>query len=379
MSVSVHQTMKVTLPRAALSPALAALSRVVERRNTIPVLSNILLRAEAGRLTLRATDLDIEAQTSLPCEIETEGAVTVPAHTLTDIIRKLPAEAQVTLQQEGEAKMTVRSGRSRFSMNTLPESDFPNITTGEMSHRFALPAKTLAEMIASVEFAISTEETRYYLNGIHLHALDVAGEMKLRAVATDGHRLSRLELPAPEGAAGMPNVIVPRKTVGELARMAKEHDGEVVLELSTTKIRATLGETTLTSKLIDGTYPDYQRVIPAGNDKLATLDREEFQRAIDRVATISSERGRAVKLALSETGLALSVTNPDAGEAREETSPDYDGPSIEIGFNARYLLDVLGVLGGDSVQMKLADPGSPAIFQKRDGDPLLVVLMPMRV
>lgn len=374
-----HPPVKLTIARETLSPALAALSRVVERRNTIPVLSNILLRAEGQRLSLRATDMDIEAQTSLPCEAEAEGALTVPAHTLTDIIRKLPAEAQVTLQQESEAKMIVRSGRSRFTMNTLPESDFPNITTGELSHRFALQAKTLAEMIASIEFAISTEETRYYLNGIHLHALDVAGEMKLRAVATDGHRLSRLEMPAPEGAAGMPNVIVPRKTVGELARMAKEHDGEVVLELSTTKIRATLGETTLTSKLIDGTYPDYQRVIPAGNDKLATLDREAFKQAIDRVATISSERGRAVKLSLSEAILALSVTNPDSGEAREELEPDYDGAAIDIGFNARYLLDVLGVLGGDTIQMKLADSGSPAIFQKRDGDPLLVVLMPMRV
>lgn len=371
--------MKLTIPRETLSPALAALSRVVERRNTIPVLSNILLRAEGQRLTLRATDLDIEAQTSLPCEIEAEGAVTVPAHTLADIIRKLPAEAQVTLQQEGEAKMILRSGRSRFTMNTLPESDFPNITTGELSHRFALPAKTLAEMIASVDFAISTEETRYYLNGIHLHAMQGQDGPVLRAVATDGHRLSRLEMLAPEGADGMPNVIVPRKTVGELARLAKEHDGEVVLELSTTKIRATLGETTLTSKLIDGTYPDYQRVIPAGNDKLATLDREAFKQAIDRVATISSERGRAVKLALSEAALALSVTNPDSGEAREELEPDYAGAAIEIGFNARYLLDVLGVLDGDSIQMKLADSGSPAIFQKRDGDPLLVVLMPMRV
>ena len=373
--------MKITVQRDTLAPALAALSRVVERRNTIPVLSNILLRADDGRLTLRATDLDIQAETSLACEVAEVGAITLPAHTLSDIVRKLPAEAAITfdLGAGSDQRMALRAGRSRFTVQTLPESDFPDITAGEFSHRFALPAKDFAAALSQVEFAISTEETRYYLNGIHLHTLPVDGATRLRAVATDGHRLSRLELPAPEGAEGMPGVIVPRKTVAELGKIAKDHDGEIVIELSATKIRATAGSTTLTSKLIDGTFPDYQRVIPAGNDKLVTLDAEPFKQAIDRVATISSERGRAVKLSLSDAGLTLSVSNPDSGTATEEIEPDYDGQPIEIGFNARYLLDVLGVLGGDSIQMKLAEPGAPAIFQRREGDSLLVVLMPMRV
>ncbi len=372
--------MKITIARETLSPALAALSRVVERRNTIPVLSNVLLRAEGDRLALRATDLDIQAMTSLPAQVETAGAITVPAHTLTDIVRKLPADAQITLEQDAKAtSMTVRAGRSRFNMHTLPESDFPDITTGELPHRFALPAKEIVDLIAKVSFAISSEETRYYLNGIHLHPATIDGEAKLIAVATDGHRLSRLALAAPDGSDGMPGVIVPTKAVTEIARLAKDAEGDLSIELSTTKIRVTAGETSLTSKLIDGTFPDYQRVIPSGNDKLATLDAEAFEKAIDRVSTISSERGRAVKLSLSDAGLALSVTNPDAGEAREELEPEYDGAPIDIGFNARYLLDVLGVLGGDTVLMKLADPGSPAVFQKRDGDSLLVVLMPMRV
>ena len=372
--------MKITVQRDTLAPALAALSRVVERRNTIPILSNILLRAEGDRLTLRATDLDIQAETSLPCEVAEAGATTLPAHTLSDIVRKLPPEASVTLDGGGDMPLALRAGRARFTVQSLPESDFPNITAGEFSHRFALPAKDFAMALNQVEFAISTEETRYYLNGIHIHTLSVDGETSvLRAVATDGHRLSRLELPAPEGAAGMPGVIVPRKTVAELGRMAKDHDGEIVLEFSATKIRATAGSATLTSKLIDGTFPDYQRVIPAGNDKRVTLDAEPFKQAIDRVATISSERGRAVKLALSDASLTLSVTNPDSGSATEELEPDYDGQPIEIGFNARYLLDIVGVLGGDSIQMKLAEPGAPAIFQRRDGDSLLVVLMPMRV
>lgn len=374
--------MKLTIPRDSLSPALAALSRVVERRNTIPVLSNILLRAEAGSLTLRATDLDMDARTSLPAEVATPGAITVPAHTLADIVRKLPAEAQITLEQDIKAtSMTVRAGRSRFVMNTLPESDFPDITAGEMTCRFAMPAKTIGEMIAQVSFAISSEETRYYLNGIYLHARPTdGGTGLLRAVATDSHRLSRLELPAPDGSVGMPGVIVPTKAVGEIARMAKDAQGDLSIELSATKIRVTAGETSLTSKLIDGTFPDYERVIPRSNDKLATLDAEAFEKAIDRVSTITSERGRAVKLSLSDAGLALSVTNPDSGEAREEIEADYAGEAIDVGFNARYLLDVLGVVGGaDTVLMKLADPGSPALFQRREGDPLLVVLMPMRV
>lgn len=373
--------MKLTIPRETLAPALASLSRVVERRNTIPILSNILVRAAAGKLTLRATDLDIQAQTSLPCEVAEDGALTLPAHTLNEIVRKLSAEAAITLEGDGEKQPTtsLKSGRSRFTLPTLPESDFPDITAGEFTHRFALPAKTLAQIVEETSFAISSDETRYYLNGIHLHATDGADGPVLRAVATDGHRLSRLELLAPEGAAGMPGVIVPRKTVGELTRMAKEHDGEFAIGLSATKIRVTAGAASLTSKLIEGTFPDYQRVIPAGNDKVATLDAEPFRQAIDRVSTISSERGRAVKLALSDAALTLTVANPDSGSATEELEPDYEGAPIEIGFNHRYLLDVLGILGGDTVQMKLADPGSPAIFQRREGDSLLVVLMPMRV
>lgn len=372
--------MKITIARETLSPALAALSRVVERRNTIPVLSNILLRAEGERLSLRATDLDIQALTSLPCQVETAGAVTVPAHTLADIVRKLPNDCQITLEMDGaNPRLIAKAGRSRFVMHTLPENDFPDIATGELTHRFAMSAKALLGLIAQVSFAISSEETRYYLNGIYLHAAVGPDGPVLRAVATDGHRLSRLELQAPDGTNGMPGVIVPTKAVGEIARLAKDAEVELTIELSQTKIRVSAGETSLTSKLIDGTFPDYERVIPRGNDKLATLDAEAFEKAIDRVATISSERGRAVKLSLSDAGLALSVTNPDSGEAREELEADYDGPPIEIGFNARYLLDVLGVLAGDSVLMKLADPGSPAVFQRREGDPLLIVLMPMRV
>jgi DNA polymerase-3 subunit beta len=198
-------------------------------------------------------------------------------------------------------------------------------------------------------------------------------------VATDGHRLARLELPAPAGSAGMPGVIVPKKAVGEIQRQIEDAQGEVTIELSVNKMRFTFGETVLTTKLIDGTFPDYNRVIPAGNDKRLTVERDAFARAVDRVSTISSERGRAVKLAVSEGKLVLSVTNPDQGSAVEELEADYDGPPLDIGFNAKYLLDIAQQLDSDTALFRLNDPGSPTIVQDRDGAAALYVLMPMRV
>jgi DNA polymerase-3 subunit beta len=370
--------MKLTLDRSALLKALEPVQRIIERRNTIPILGNVLLRADAAGLVLTGTDLDIELRTSTPAEVETPGALTLPAGTFYDIVRKLPEGSQVAIEQAAAGeRATVRAGRSRFQVASLPESDFPDITAGEPSHRFALTAKALLGLIEATQFAISTEETRYYLNGVHIHD---AGEGQMAAVATDGHRLARIHLPLPEGAAGMPAIIVPRKPIAEIGRLvAKGGDAMVEIELSATKIRLIVDGARLTSKLIDGTFPDYQRVIPSGNDKRATIDTDALARAVDRVATISSERGRAVKLSLADGAMALSVTNPDAGEAREEIDIDYDGPPIEIGFNARYLQDTLAVLGGDTVLMKLADPGSPTILMSRDGAALLTVLMPMRV
>jgi DNA polymerase III subunit beta len=370
--------MKLTLDRSALLKALEPVQRIIERRNTIPILANVLLRADAGGLVLTGTDLDIEMRTSTAAEVATPGALTLPAATLYDIARKLPEGAQVAIEQNAAGeRVTVRAGRSRFQVQSLPESDFPDITAGEPSHRFTLSAKALLGLVEATQFAISTEETRYYLNGVHLHD---AGEGLLAAVATDGHRLARIHLPLPEGAAGMPAIIIPRKAISEIGRLvAKGGDTLVEIDLSATKIRLVMDGMRFTSKLIDGTFPDYQRVIPAANDKRATIDTDALARAVDRVATISSERGRAVKLSLSAGAMALSVTNPDAGDAREEIDIDYDGEPIEIGFNARYLQDILAVLGGDTILMKLADPGSPTILQTRDGAALLTVLMPMRV
>ncbi|HEY8578692.1 MAG TPA: DNA polymerase III subunit beta [Beijerinckiaceae bacterium] len=372
--------MKVTLERAALLKTLGHVHRVVERRNTIPILSNVLLQASGGGLMLKATDLDLEITERTAADVQQPGATTLPAHTLYEIVRKLPDGAQVSLESAGDSgQLLLRSGRSRFTLQSLPETDFPDLNAGDLSHRFTLPAGELKKLIDKTQFAISTEETRYYLNGIFMHTVESEGRTLLRAVATDGHRLARVEIGAPAGSVGMPGVIVPRKAVAEVQKLIEDASADVTVELSTTKARFTFGDVVLTSKLIDGTFPDYGRVIPSGNDKLLTVERDAFARAVDRVSTISSERGRAVKLSIADGRLTLTVTNPDSGSATEELEVDYDAAPLDVGFNAKYLLDITGQLDSDTALFKLADPGSPTLVQDREGSPALYVLMPMRV
>src|SRR3954467_3358800 len=372
--------MKVTVERAALLKSLGHVHRVVERRNTIPILANVLIKADKSKLRLKATDLDLEIVEAIAAEVAPTGSTTVPAHMFYEIVRKLPEGAQIILESSGDrAVLAIRAGRSRFTLQTLPESDFPDLAAGEMTHTFKLAAADLKRLIDKTQFAISTEETRYYLNGIYLHTAGTNKAPTLRAVATDGHRLAQCELPLPAGASGMPGIIVPRKTVGEVQRLIEDNEAEVTLELSQGKIRFTLGDTVLTSKLIDGTFPDYGRVIPVGNDKLLEVDKKEFEQAVDRVSTIASERGRAVKLALTNGRLVWSVTNPDSGSATEEIEVAYEADPIDIGFNSRYLLDIAAQIEGDTAVLKLADPGSPTLVQDKDSKGALSVLMPMRV
>jgi DNA polymerase III subunit beta len=370
--------MKATIERAMLLKSLSHVQSVVERRNTIPILSNVLIEASAeGSLRLMATDLDLQIVDSVEAQVETAGATTVSAHTLFDIVRKLPEGSQVSLSA-AEGKMLVVAGRARFNLSTLPRDDFPVIAEGELPTKFELPSETLKQIIDKTRFAISTEETRYYLNGIFFHVSDEAQPV-LKAAATDGHRLARVTVPRPEGAGGMPDVIIPRKCVAELRKLLDEVDGTVGVSLSASKIRFDLGTAILTSKLIDGTFPDYSRVIPTGNDKLLKLDPKSFMDGVDRVATIASEKTRAVKMSLEKDKITLSVTSPENGTAAEEVSGDYGADSFDIGFNARYLMDILGQIEGDTVEVHLADAAAPTLIRENDKAPALYVLMPMRV
>jgi DNA polymerase III subunit beta len=367
--------MKATIERATLLKSLGHVQSVVERRNTIPILSNVLIEArDDNSIRLMATDLDIQVDESVPANVDQPGATTIPAHTLFDIVRKLPEGSQVELKHT-EGKMHLSAGRSRFNLSTLPRDDFPVISEGELSTRFELPAATLRQIIDKTRFAISSEETRYYLMGIFLHIADD----QLKAAATDGHRLARIVLDKPDGADGMPDVIVPRKCVAELRKLLDELEGTVEVTLSPTKIRFGLGSAVLTSKLIDGTFPDYNRVIPTANDKLLKLDPKTFAAGVDRVATIASEKTRAVKMSLDRDKVTLSVTSPESGTATEEIPADYGSDSIEIGFNARYLLDILHEIEGDSVEIHLADAAAPTLLRENDKSNALYVLMPMRV
>jgi DNA polymerase-3 subunit beta len=372
--------MKATIERATLLRCLSHVQSVVERRNTIPILSNVLIEALGdGALKVMATDLDLQViETMGAVTVEAPGAITVSAHLLFDIARKLPEGSQVSLET-AENRMTIKAGRSRFTLPTLPREDFPVIVEGELPTSFEIPAATLAQLVDRTRFAISTEETRYYLNGIFLHVADE----ELKAAATDGHRLARYTLACPAGAEGMPDVIVPRKCVGELRKLLEEAlDTNVEVDLSPSKIRFTLGGengVVLTSKLIDGTFPDYSRVIPTGNDKLLKLDPRSFYEGVDRVATIATEKTRAVKMALDDDRVTLSVTSPDNGTAAEELPADYSATGFEIGFNANYLKDILSQIDGDTVELHLADAGAPTLIRKDEKSPALYVLMPMRV
>ena len=377
--------MKLTIERAALLKALGHVQSVVERRNTIPILSNVLLSADGHGVSLSATDLDMEIVDETGARVAGEGQITAPAHTLYEIVRKLPDGAEVELKFMGEdPRLSVTAGRSRFNLPVLPSGDFPQMSADGLSEVIKVEADDLVRLIDKTRFAISTEETRYYLNGLYLHTVSEGGVTKLRAVATDGHRLALAEMPAPEGAAGLPGVIVPRKTVAEARRLLDDAGESVDMRISAAKVRFDFVDgdgrgAALTSKVIDGAFPDYVRVIPRDNGKVAIVDVKMFAAAVDRVATISAEKSRSVKMAIEPGKLTLTVRNMEAGQAVEEVEIDYDGDSFEIGFNARYLLDVCGQIGGETMEMRFADPASPTLVLDPSDAGVQYVLMPLRV
>ncbi|MBT3659501.1 MAG: DNA polymerase III subunit beta [Rhodospirillaceae bacterium] len=371
--------MKLTIERAALLKSLGHVQSVVERRNTIPILSNVKIDAGDASVRLNATDMDLDIVEAATADVSTPGSTTVSAHTLYDIVRKLPDGAQIDIDAAGDGQVVLSAGRSRFTLASLPTDEFPVLSGGELPHQFTLSAAELRGLIDRTRFAISTEETRYYLNGIYLHKAESDGTALLRAVATDGHRLASVEVPLPAGAEEVPGVIVPRKAVAELRKLIDESGDEVAVSMSESKIRFAFDDAVLTSKLIDGTFPDYQRVIPAGNDKVMEVECKSFADAVDRVSAISSEKSRAIKLALSGGTLVLSASSPEHGSATEEIEVAFDGDELEIGFNSAYLLDVTRQIEGEMARFTMADAASPTVMQETDDTSALYVLMPMRV
>ena len=372
--------MKLSIERATLLKALAQAQSVVERRNTIPILANVLIEAEGSQVSFRATDLDIEVVDRAPAMVERAGATTVSAVMLHEIVRKLPDGALVNLTEDAAAgRLTITAGRSTFSLATLPKEDFPVMATSEYSSNFSAPAPVLRRLFDKAKFAISTEETRYYLNGVYMHVSTGEGGKVLRCVATDGHRLARIDAPLPEGADAMPGVIVPRKTVGELRKLLDDDDATIAVSVSETKVRFATPVITLTSKVIDGTFPDYTRVIPTGNTRKLEVDASEFAKAVDRVATVSSERSRAVKLSLEEDRLILSVNSPDSGAAEEELAVAYGDERLEIGFNAKYLLEIASQVDRENAVFLFNSAADPTLMREGNDTSAVYVVMPMRV
>jgi len=371
--------MQFSIDRAALMRSLNHVQSVVERRNTIPILSNVLLKAEDGTLTMTTTDMDLEIHESVAANVTKDGATTVPATTMHDIVRKLPdgEDVEMTLSDDGNM-MSVKAGRSNFRLSCLPVADFPAIANQEFPVSFTMPAADLRALIDRTKFAMSTEETRYYLNGIYLHHADHDGVSVLRAVATDGHRLARFEMPLPEGAKDMPGVIVPRKLVVELRKLLEDAADSIHISLSESKIRISFDHIILTSKLIDGTFPNYEQVIPQGNDKIVEVNPKLLSGAVDRVSTISDGKSRAVKIALAGNTMTLSANSPESGSATEDLEI-HGNDNMEIGFNARYLLDITNQIEGEGVRLTLADSASPTIIQDISDTSALYVLMPLRV
>lgn len=371
--------MKFTIDRSALLKALGHVSSVVEKRNTIPILSNVLMSAGAEGVSFAATDLDIEIVETVDAGVSAQGVATLPAHTFHEIVRKLPdgAEVEISLQPEN-SQAVLHAGRASFTLPTLPEDEFPALSADGLTHEFSIAASEFARLIDKTRFAISSEETRYYLNGVHLCTVE-DGESLLRSVATDGHQLAVCEAPLPDGASGMPGIIIPRKTIGEVRKLLDDQAGDIVVQVSDAKIRFNVGTAVLTSKLIDGSFPDYQRVIPTGNDNVLELENRTFAASVDRVATVSMEKTRSVKMVLESDQLTLRVSNPEAGQGVEEIPVSYTGEPMEIGFNARYLLNVLQQVEGRDVRFRLASGKLPGLIEDVDDSHALYVLMPLRV
>ncbi len=367
--------MKFTINREALLKPLLLVAGVVERRQTLPVLSNVLLVVDGDTLSLTGTDLEVELVGRVTLDKPAEsGSITVPARKLVDICKSLPEDSEITFQEDNQ-RVIFRSGRSRFTLSTLPAHDFPNVNEESASFQFAISQSRLRRLIDRTGFAMAQQDVRYYLNGMLLEVREHA----LRSVATDGHRLAMCTVEADISQQERHQVIVPRKGILEMARLLTDGDEMVHITLGSNHIRAKTGDFIFTSKLVDGKFPDYERVLPRGGDKLVIGDRQSLRQALQRASILSNEKYRGIRLMLDKNTVKIMANNPEQEEAEEEVTVNYEGSPLEIGFNVSYLLDVLSVINGDAVKMTLSDPGNSALVEETENSDAVYVVMPMRL
>lgn len=369
--------MKFTVQRDALLKPLTIVAGAVERRQTMPILSNMLFQLKGNKLTITGTDLEVELTANVIVEAETDGEATIPARKFVDICKSLPDGCEIKLAVE-DSKAVLRSGKSRFSLTTLPATDFPAVQRDKKSFSISVNQKNFGQLIHKTAFSMAQQDVRYYLNGM-LWELTVDN---LRAVATDGHRLAVADIGFEESKnIEEKQVIVPRKGILELTRLLSDDEGSVIeLEFGANHIRAEAGDLVFVSKLVDGKFPDYQRVLPKGGNKLVVADRTGLRAALTRTAILSNEKFRGVRFLLESGVLGIQANNPEQEEASEEVSVDYQGESLEMGFNVSYLIEVLGVLASENINITLSDANSSALIQDSDEtNNAMYVVMPMRL
>ena len=375
--------MEIKANSSDLLKALNHIHGIVEVRHTLPILSNIVLSAENNELRLSSTNLDIFCSDQIDAEIVNSGEISVPAITFFEIVKRLPSGSDVILSMGDEdTELILKCGRSKFNLSTLKTEDFPILSDKDLSTNFVISADELSRMIDKTKFAISNEETRYYLNGIFFHKAESNSIKFLRAVATDGHRLAQYDIPLPQGAEEITGIIIPKKTVFELRKVLDDADGDVSVSLNENKIKFSFNNLKIISKVIDGTFPDYTKVIPQNNDKKFKTNNSELKNAIDRVSAVAineETKSKAIKLTIENNKLNLSVESQSKGSAKEEIDISYSNEKVDIGFNSRYLLDICNEVDGDEIDVNLLDSISPAIILDKTDENLFFVLMPMRI
>jgi len=371
--------MKFIITKPVIYKALTHLQSIVNKKNTLPILSNILIEADQNTLNLSSTDMDISIKEKINCNVIESGSTTLNAQIMFDIIKKLPETSEIEFISNDSKILTIRSNVSKFSLSCLPKDEFPIIETELKGKKIKVKSQTIFKLIDKTKFAISNEETRYFLNGLYFNIQPEGSSSLITFVGTDGHRLATSSAYVDEKIDEIPGVIIPKKTINELSKLLSENSNDIEIDISQNKIVFYIDNLILISKLIDGNFPDYKRVIPSGNDKDLIIDRINLLSAVDRVSTIANEKSPSIKLKLLNNHINLSTINNENSTATEDIEVKYDGIEIEIGFNARYVMDILDNLEGEEIKISFNDNSTPIIAQEVLNSDIIYVLMPMRV